>query len=261
MPKKNNSKKRATYQEIKNRKLKREIETNGIHAERFQEIRKFVNFDFDLKKKLSNYDKRKIKNYFDEVKALTARPNQIVKPRSKDRLLSVQKFAQHEGKLRGLKVAFVPTNGRDKVRVKYKNGKVIFATEFVDSQYVELDPRQLIIDAVAHVNKEIKKQAPKAKRFTIASAEYEIAGSHSAAKIGEQVALLMTKYSSGGSGYRGYNDAVKWLGGVIAHNFKNQSSFSDYQAEKNKNKKETQRLRYNKSKRDERAKKKSKSKK
>jgi hypothetical protein len=253
MPK-NNSKDLSKYQQRKNRRAELEIEANGIHAERFQSIKQFVNFDYNLKGELSGYDKRKIKSYFDEVKALTARPNQIVKPKSAKRLKQVQKFAQHEGKLKGLKVAFVPTNGRDKVTVKYKKDKVIFQTDFVDSTYVELDPELLTDDPIDHVNQQIAEQAPNAKKFTIATAEYEIAGSHDPDTIADEVAKLMTKYSAGGSGFKGYNDAVKWLGGVIGHNFKNQSSYNDYAKEKNRAKKDSQRLRRNKKARDRRTK-------
>jgi len=261
MPKNNNSK-ITEYQQRKNRKAASEIKTNGIHAKRFQEIRKFVDFDFDLSKELSPYDKRKIKTYSDEVKALTARPNQIVKPRSQKRLRQVQKFAQHENKLKGLKVAFVPTNGKDKVKVKYqKNGKVIFSTEFIDSVYVELNPKKLTEDSITYVNTQIKKQAPKAKKFTIATAEYEIAGSHSVATIADEVSKLMTKYSVGGSGYKGYNDAQKWLGGVIGHTFKNQAEYREYDKAKNAAKKEGKRLRYNKRKKEQAAKERAKIKK
>jgi len=255
MPKNNNSK-ISKYQQRKNRKAELEILKNGIAAERFQKIRKFVDFDFNLKQQLTAYDKRKIKSYYDEVTALTARPNQIVKPRSEKRLKAVQRYAQHENKLRGLTVAFVPTNGRDKVTVKYaKNGKVIFSTDFVDSMYIELEPEKLAEDSIAYVNQEIKTQAPNAKKFTIATAEYEIAGSHSQATIGEEVSKLMAKYSAGGTGYKGYNDASKWLGGVIGHTFKNQAEYKAYDKAKNAAKKETKRLRYNKKKRDQRAKK------
>jgi hypothetical protein len=153
-----------------------------------------------------------------------------------------------------LKVAFVPTNGRDKVTVKYKKDKVIFQTDFVDSTYVELDPELLTDDPIAHVNQQIAEQAPNAKKFTIATAEYEIAGSHTPDKIAEEVAMLMTKYSVGGSGYKVYNDAVNWLGGVIGHTFKNQASYKSYDDEKNRAKEEGIRLRRNKKARDRRAK-------
>lgn len=224
--------------------------TNGIHAQRLKEIRKYVNFDYDLRKPLSNYEKRKIKKYWDEIHALTARPYHVYRPRTADHLKKAQEFAQHEKRLPGLKVAFIPTNGTEKPRIRFtKDGEITATTEHVTTRVVQLDMMQLI-EREADYIKVVVAENPDAKSFTVLCGRYEIPVGVSPSRLPAYVGKLTAKYSNvDANNYFG-----NWLHGLAAHHFKEQASFMEYMAEKQKAKADLQRKRRNKKARARRAK-------
>ncbi|CAL9981862.1 hypothetical protein VPHD526_0022 [Vibrio phage D526] len=209
---------------------------NSIHAQRLKAIRPYVNFDFDLRSELTAHQKRKIKQYFDEIDALTARPYQVYKPKTKQRLKKAQEFAQHEKHLPGLKVAFIPNNGKDRAKIRFnKAGDIVATTDHVSTRVLSLDTAELIKDPIGHINKVIKKD-PAAKRFTALCGRYEIPVSQSRATIGRFVANLTAKYSSEDAN----NFHGNWLHGIAAHHFTNQADYTDYMREKQASKRKVQ---------------------
>jgi hypothetical protein len=203
---------------------------NGIHAQRLKAIRGFINFDFDLRKPLSRYQKQKIKTYYDEIDALTARPYYSYRPRDKTRLAKAQKYAQHEKSLPGLKVAFIPTNGKDKPKIRYNNkSELIVSTKHISSRLLEFDKNELIKDAKSHVEKVIKRDKT-AKRFTILAGKYEIPNSYSRSIVPEQVVNLALKYSAPEAN----NYFGNWMVGLTAHHFHDQADFDEYRNAKMK---------------------------
>lgn len=209
---------------------------NSIHSQRLKAIRPYVNFDFDLRSELTQYQKRKIKTYFDEIDALTARPYQVYKPKTKQRLKKAQEFAQHEKQLPGLKVAFIPNNGKDRAKIRFnKAGDIVATTDHITTRVLSLDTFELINDPIGHVNKVIEAD-PHAKRFTALCGRYEIPVSQSRATIGRFIGNLTAKYSS----EEANNFHGNWLHGIAAHHFTNQADYSDYMKEKQANKRKVQ---------------------
>lgn len=221
---------------------------NGIHAQRLKAIRKYINFDYDLRKPLSNYQKRKIKQYHDEIDALTARPNQVYRPKDKGRLRKAQQFAQHEKYLPGLDVAFIPTDGKTKAKIRFdKSGDIVAVSDHVITRGLELETDKLLIDPIAHVNEVIKRD-PHAKQFTVKAGRYEIPVPVTRATVANYVARLTARYSDeGANNYHG-----NWLHGLNSHTFKNQATFDEYQMAKNAAKRELQRERRNAKRREKR---------
>ena len=218
------------------------ISSKSIHAQRLKSIRSFVDFDFDLRKELTPYQKTKIKKYYDEVQALTARPFQVYRPRKKANLKKVQEFAQHENHLKGLKVAFVPTNGKDKAKIKItKKGEVFATTDHITTRYIKLDTFDLMDDPITHVNNAIKKDK-QAKRFSVLAGRYEIPVTLGRGQVAEYVANLTEKYKT----EEANNFHGNWLHGLAAHHFHDQDDFSTYMREKQKAKEKMQRDRRNK---------------
>lgn len=237
MPKNSNPSKPITqYRARKNRRAEREREINGLHAKRFQAISEYVSFDYDLTKPLTTYQKRKIKTYYTEIDALTARPYQVYKPQSKQRLKKAQEFAQHEKQLSGLKVAFIPNNGKERAKIRFdKSGDIVASTKHVSTRGLSLDTAELIRDPIAHVNEVISRD-PKAKRFTALCGRYEIPVSQSRATIGNFVANLTAKYSTeDANNYHG-----NWLHGLASHHFNEQADYTEYMKEKQASKKRVQ---------------------
>ena len=208
----------------------------NIHAQRLRAIRPFVNFNFDLRSELTPYQKQKIKTYYDEIDALTARPYQTYKSKSKQRLKKAQEFAQHEKHLSGLKVAFIPTNGKDRAKIRFNAaGDIVAETRYVSTRVLSLDTAALIRDPIGHVEQIIKADK-KAKRFTALCGRYEIPVSQSRATIGRFVAHLTAKYSTEDAN----NFHGNWLHGIAAHHFTEQADFGEYMQEKQKNKAKVQ---------------------
>lgn len=204
--------------------MKSNSNLNGVYSQRLKDIRPFINFNYDLRKPLTAHQKRRINEYYNEIQALTHRPYQVYKPRRKDHLKTAQKFAQHEKKLPGLKVAFIPTNGDEKTKIEFtKKGQLIAKTKHVRTEHIDLDEDALLEDAFAHVNKRIKKYK-SAKRFTILAGKYEIPRTYSREKIAEGVNHFVAKYSDDTAN----NYFGNWLHGLAAHHFKEQAELDEY---------------------------------
>lgn len=222
---------------------------NSIHAQRLKQIRGFINFDYDLRKPLKKHQKAKIKKYYDEIEALTARPFQVYRPKSKANLKKAQQFAQHEKQLPGLKVAFIPTDGKNKARVRFsKKGEIAVSSDHVTTRIVSLDPNQLLKNPAEYVKRRIRNR--KEKSYTVLAGRYEIPVGLNKATVPDYVARLTAKYGeTDANNYFG-----NWLKGLAAHSFENQSTFAVYLNEKQKNKKQLQRKRRNKKQREYRRK-------
>lgn len=198
-----------------------------VAKRRLKEIRPFVNFNYDLRKPLTASQKRKIKKYHDEIKALTARPFQVFRPRSARHLLQAQEFAQHEKHLPGLKVAFIPTDGSNKVQLSFTKKGVIGHTQHVASKFVRLSVSKLLSDPEGHVASRIAPY-PQSTQFTIRAGKYEIPQSYARYSIPNAVARLTAKYNNEGDNhYFGH-----WLHGLTAHTFKNQAGEKEYRAQR-----------------------------
>lgn len=199
-----------------------------LHAERLRKIRPYVNFNYDLRRPLSSAARRKIKQYSDEVDALTSRPYQVVRPRRADHLKDAQEFAQHEKKLPGLKVAFVPTNGVEKLRLSYNKNGVKARNSTVEVEHIKLSLSGLLRDPKAYTDSRVRKHP--AKSYTIQAGRYEIPASFTKDTIGTGVERYVNKYDNDDAN----NYFANWLHGVFAYQFHNQDSLQSYLQEKQK---------------------------
>jgi hypothetical protein len=226
----------------KTAKLKAKINKNGIHAQRLKEIRRFVDFNYDLRKPLTSSQKRKIKTYHDEISALTNRPYQVYRARSRTHLYEAQEFAQHGKRLPGLKVAFLPVDGANKIKLRFTGRGVVGKTKHVVITDVKLSIAQLLINPEKHVNERIAGNP--AKQFTVQAGRYEIPSPYLPSTIGKAVARLVSRYGAD-SGYDEDNNHYfgRWLHGLKAYEFEAQAGLQEYLIEKAKNIKEGKRAR------------------
>lgn len=204
-----------------------------LSAERLKAIRPFVSFNYDLRKPLSEYAQRKIKKYHDEITALTNRPYQVYRPRLRDHLEQAQEFAQHEKRLPALKVAFLPTDGTNKVRLEFTKHGVIGRTRHVTMRDVRLSLRGLLSDPEKEVNRKIAGNP--AKQYTVQAGRYEIPQPYLPDTIGKAVARLVARYGEAS----GLNDDDNhyfghWLHGLKAYSFEGQADLQEYLIEKRK---------------------------
>lgn len=215
---------------------------NGIHAQRLKDIRPFINFDYDLRKPLTKYQKTRIREYWREIDALTARPYQVFRPRSKAHLKKAQEFAQHEKQLPGLKVAFIPvSNPKKKTKIRFnKKGELIAENDHVRTRFLEFDIDKLIADPVGHAQ-ELIDSDPSGKAFSILAGRYEIANTYDRSRLPVWVGRFAEKYSSEDQN----NYFGNWMVGLNSHHFKNQGDLMDYMRDKAKAKRDIKRKRKN----------------
>lgn len=204
-----------------------------LAKQRLKEIRKFVDFDYDLRKPLTPYAQRKIKKYHDEISALTNRPYQVYRPRRADHRLQAQRFAQHETHLPGLKVAFIPTDGINPVRLKFGKSGVIAKTKHVQWEVIQLSQAGLLKDAAAEVEKRIRHR--KESQFTINAGKYEIPQPYIKESLPGAVAQLVMKYGDeGGVDEDANHHWSHWLDSVKAYKFDKQAGVSEFLRDKAK---------------------------
>lgn len=217
-----------------------------LHSDRLKQIRPFINFNYDLRAPLTKSAKTKIKRYHDEITALTNRPYQVFRPRKIDHLKEAQAYAQHGAALPGLKVAFLPTDGANRVKLRFTEKGVVAKTKNVLISDVRLSKRQLLINAEAHVNARI--QGNPAKQFTIQAGRYEIPRPFLPETVAKGVARLVMQYSDSESNHYFGN----WLHGLKAYQFENQGTLAEYLQEKAKHIREAKNDRRRKARNDRR---------
>lgn len=212
---------------------KPKLKAQQLHRDRLKQIRKFVDFDYDLRRPLSENAIRKIRRYHAEITALTNRPYQVFRPRSADHLAEAQEFAQHENRLPGLKVAFIPTDGANKVRLRFTKRGVVGSTKHVITRHIPLSVRELLIDPIAHVNARIAGNP--AKQFTVQAGRYEIPQGYTKTSIARAVGRLCNIYGeSGGVTQENNHHFKRWLHGLNAYTFEEQGDIAEYLETKQK---------------------------
>lgn len=212
MPKHNISKRRST---------------SKIHAARMRAIRPYVSFNYDMRKPLTSYQKRKIKKYYDEVQGLTARSFQTYRPRNKARLAKAMQYSGQNKKLSEFKAALIPTPGQSKVKVKFnKAGRLRVESQYSSSTVVPLYIDQLLTRPDAHIAEQLASVDGNA--FTIMADIHEIPQVVDRELVAREVGKLMMKYSDDEKN----NWFGNWLHGLRSHTFKNQSAIHEYLRDK-----------------------------
>lgn len=193
------------------------IKSNYTASYRFKTIKTYVNFKFDLRKKLSDYEKRKIKKYFDGVTALTDRPHIVYRPRLINKLRAAQAFSHGNYNYSGFVVAFVPTSNPDAKITINKKGVVSLKSKNISTGYIPLNPQKLAVSPVDEVNLAISKNK-KYKRYRVAAGTFKIDATFSADTVADYVAQLTAEY----------DNHADWLHGLYGYNFSGQKDFTDF---------------------------------
>jgi hypothetical protein len=212
-----------------------------LFKERVKLIRPYVDFDYNLthgkngalKHEPSAYAKRKVKQYAEEIAALKNRPFQVYRPRTPSHLREAQEFAQHEKFLPGIKVAFIPSDGKSHVRIKFTKKGIKSTVNGITSQIVPLSERGLRGDAADYVRQRIAGNS--ATQYTILAGKYEIPSAYLPQSLPGVVAKLVAKYGGAEKGDSRRDAKIKndhhwrhWLKSVKAHKFSGEDALNDY---------------------------------
>lgn len=201
---------------------------------RVKQIRPFVDFDFDLRKPATKAQKAKVKRYSDEISKLTNRPYQVYRPRLRERLRPAQQFSQHESQLPGLKVAFIPTDGKGTTRLRFTKSGIVAQSEYVSIRGISLSIRGLAGDTPEYVARRISGVA--ASHFTIQAGAFEIPIPYLPESVPKAVSLLVERY--GGHGPpddkedRENHHWANWLHGLKGYESDNQEDVVAYLMDK-----------------------------
>ena len=202
------------------------MNNNNLHIERLKLIRKHVSFNYninDIKNgQLSNYDKRKIKKYYDAISEMQASPKYQYRPRNNERRKAAEKFANQSG-LKEFKTVFIPTkiDGVKPDLIFNKDGLTVF-DGYTEKRAALFNKDLLIKDVNKAVNK-AKRELTGATHFTVMCGEHEsIKTISSAGTINDLISKYQTQYKNSG----------KWLNGIYGYKTRNQSNFEEYMSAK-----------------------------
>lgn len=198
-----------------------------------QELRHYVQFDYDLRKPLAPQSKAKINKYYNALSEYKAGGSangiHVFRPRNKKHLSTAQSAAGMNPALGQFKVAFINKPQRGDIKIKFtKSGKMRISTKNLKTSFIPLDPIELIGDEIEpYIERQLDKN--KFPRYSINWGEYSapvMSRDRAIAKIAEYA--KNPKYSKETHHY--YGD---WMTGVWGLEFKNQADAESYTKAKN----------------------------
>lgn len=190
-------------------------------------------FNLSKVKSWSKSQKRKVREYFEDMKNATVYGYvQPYKPRLKEHLDIAKEYSGQNIKLKEFKVAFIPTLEK-KQKITFRKSKMEIASERYVVKYVPLNLRFLVTDPNKEIISKLKKYAPKANAFTLMAGKYELFGGEYATVDGEEQIIenvkdLMRRYSAPDKN----NYWGNWLHGIKGYHFKDKELGADYFYEK-----------------------------
>jgi len=177
-----------------------------------------------------------VTRYYKQVRALTARPVEVLHFRDEKRLRAAQKASQHDNGFPLLKVAFIPKTTDKPVQVRFtKKMQMEVEGPNYERIYIPLDSKQLARRTEETIQKAINSAPKSSQWFTIQTGMYELPGAVDAHMLRRRILDLMSKYDGKSklprsSGNRGdnpkYHKWSKWLNGIIVYSFKGKADFA-----------------------------------
>lgn len=207
------------------------------YTQRMKAIKSYVDFSYSKRttstRRLTRKQKYKITQYYNEIGALKNRPYKISRPGSKTKLRTAQKYSGQRP-LKHFRVAFVPI-GQGKAKIRYKKGKIYVEQEHVTTTDLLFNPEQLATDPIQHTKDIIAGSSGKS--FNIMAGRYEIPYGYDRSSLPGAINSYVSRYSQefnikGSKKVLNNHYWGNWLFGVRAHEFKKQSTFNKYNADK-----------------------------
>lgn len=228
------------------------------YAQRLRAIRRFVTFDYDLRKPLSSAAKTRINTYYDYVDKLTVREHFVYRPKRADRLKKAQAYAQQNPRYNKLAVAFIPKGVDKRPRVAWnKKGELHIRGENIERVAIFIDRDELLEaeDTAQYIDDLINDASP-AKRYSIMAGEFEIPITWLRSEITRKTLQFMSKYDADKPGCNPDKNSShywgNWLFGINGYNFRNQQELTDYKVAQTTATKQRARERFNARRRDKR---------
>lgn len=220
---------------------------NKIHIQRLKLIRPYINFNYSIneikKGNLSNYDKAKIKKYYDIVNGLQSQPHYVYRGRNNSRLKAAMEFA-NQPKLKGFKAALIPTpefGRKPKISFNKKGDITVSNSKHIHTKSVLFNKRDLLINPEKEIKRALNKFPATYKRFAAMCDVHEQRRAYSKNKTVSEITKLMMQYRNEEKN----NYFGNWLNGLYGYSFDNQTDYDEYKSEKRKAKTKLQKDRKN----------------
>ncbi len=174
--------------------------TDKEYKESFKTIRSYVNFNIDLRKKLSRSDKILITKYINQFKDIYQGMNiKVYRSRNKKNLNTVQdSFHQVTKTLPAWKVAFVPYTSRTAPSLRVKNGRVYLKNITTKLKHYTLpitDRLAFVSDPFNYVTNLLEKAkvAPR-ERLQVMTGDYLSTAIYDAENLAEEIEDWVNTY-------------------------------------------------------------------
>ena len=195
---------------------------------------------YDLRKPLSSAKKAKINRYFEEYERLTSRPHYKYTPRKKSRLETAQKFSQHDPGFKGVRSAYIITDGEEvpEIRFTKDESKMYFKFGPMKVAPLFIDPMALATDIKSAVET-VTEGFPENTLYTVMAGAFEIYGQfNSASSIVGKIEQLQSMYSDPFKN----NYWENWLTGIKAYETDDTVDIADYIQIQSKRREEIKKL-------------------
>lgn len=196
------------------------------YKERMRELRGHVNFNYDLRKKLSSGQKAKINKYYEEYKSFSGGLYRRYNSRDKKKLAKIQKATGMN--LRGFTHAFIP-NYHD--NLKYtpkidKDGTVSFVTKFEDKIIYQIDAVKFAKNPERELDRVLKSVKEKRIGVLCGAHEFKQPRLQNKEDTRQLVNYLVNTYNSfNADGTLANNNYRNWLHGFFGVRVKNQKEY------------------------------------
>jgi len=138
------------------------------YKKRYKEIKRFVNFDLDLRKKLSPAEKRRISLYYNSISSITdGNFQEYSTTNSKNFKKALNSIAAPSLPKAGLKRIPIKSDDKIKIRFDRKGNIKIKQGEYIEKTIIVLNNKRLVMDDVEQylLNKFSKIKNKKAKNY------------------------------------------------------------------------------------------------
>ena len=200
------------------------------YKDKLKELRPFISFNYDLRKKLHPRQIGKINSYFKELEKVKSQSVQVYRPKSKTKLNKIKETTGLNGK--GFKVAFIPTpNPNDKYKIKLdKKGRVVFSNKASEKVFNAFDKVKLVNNPEKEIDRVLKLCVRDV--FAVGTEKHEyFQRMENKQRLKEKILELIFSYSN----------FDEWLLGIWDISRKNQKRIDDEFILKNKFKSLTKR--------------------
>lgn len=182
---------------------------NNDYRRKMKELRRYVSFNYDLRKPLHSSQKAKINRYYKELKEIKNELHREYRPRNKKKLKALVKASGFSDEFKIVPIIESPEN--QEYSIGYINGEIIFQSKYEKKVFYGFNMRALAENPEKEIDRVLNKI--DADLIAITYGKFESPRSNSKEFIKQDLMYLINAYQE---------TYKKWLQGLFSIKFKNQ---------------------------------------